>query len=178
MIEVDARGRAALDAVLASLHAERQKAEGPEATWLGASRSLIVRLAGVLELLGSIDGKAVQPGAIGKEQVEAAAALWRDYFWPHARAVFDSAELSDYSKRVRRVARWLLDKRPASVSREEVRRRALSLSRDGRRNRARATAARSISALSAPTSPSATGPAGPPTIGWSIPPCSKVKTAS
>ena len=126
VIEVDARGRAALDGVLATLHAERQKAEGPEATWLGASRSLIVRLAGVLELLGSIDGKAVRPGAIGKEQVEAAAALWRDYFWPHAKAVFDSAELSDHSKRVRRVARWLLATQAKAVSREEVRRRALS----------------------------------------------------
>ena len=128
VIEVDARGRAALDGVLATLHAERHKAEGPEATWLGASRSLIVRLAGVLELLGSIDGRVVRPGAIGAEQVEAAAALWRDYFWPHARAVFDSAELSEHSRRVRRVARWLLDKRPATVSREDIRRRALSLS--------------------------------------------------
>ena len=45
-----------------------------------------------------------------------------------ARAVFDSAELSDYSKRVRRVARWLLDKRPTAVSREDIRRRALSMS--------------------------------------------------
>jgi hypothetical protein len=128
VIEVDARGRAALDAVLATVHAERQKAEGPEATWLGMSRSLIVRLAGALELLGTMDGKAKRPGAIGAEQVEAAAALWRDYYWPHAKAVFDSAELSDHSKRVRRVARWLLDKRPATVSREDIRRRALSMS--------------------------------------------------
>ncbi len=126
VIEVDAHGRAALDGVLATLHAERQKAEGPEATWLGASRSLIVRLAGGLELMGSIDGKVLRPGAIGKEQVEAAAALWRDYYWPHAKAVFDSAELSDHKKRVRRVARWLLATRPKEVSREEVRRRALS----------------------------------------------------
>ena len=128
VIEVDARGRTALDAVLAGLHAERRKAEGLEAAWLGKSRSLIVRLAGVLELLATIDGKATRPGAIGAEQVEAAAALWRDYFWPHARSVFDSAELSDHSKRVRRVARWLLDKRPATVSREDIRRRALSMS--------------------------------------------------
>jgi hypothetical protein len=125
VLTVDARGRAALDKVLSTLHAERQTVEGLEAAWLGKSRSLIVRLAGVLELLATIDGKVLRPGAIGSEQVEAAAALWRDYFWPHARSVFDSAELSDYSKRVRRVARWLLDKRPAEVSREEVRRRAL-----------------------------------------------------
>jgi hypothetical protein len=124
-LTVDARGRAALDRVLATLHAERQKVEGLEAAWIGRSRSLIVRLAGVIELLGSIDGKVVKPGAIGAEQVEAAAALWRDYYRPHAKAVFDSTELSDYSKRVRRVARWLLEKRPAEVSREEVRRRAL-----------------------------------------------------
>ena len=122
---VDARGRAALDKVLSTLHAERQNVEGLEAAWIGKSRSLIVRLAGIIELLGSIDGKVVRPGAIGAEQVEAAAQLWRDYYWPHAKAVFDSAELSDHAKRVRRVARWLLDKRPAEVSREEVRRRAL-----------------------------------------------------
>ena len=125
VIDVDARGRAALDDALAALHEARRKAEGLEAAWLGKSRSLIVRLAGALELLATIDGKARRPGAIGAEQVEAAAALWRDYFWPHARSVFDSAELSHHAKRVRRVARWLLDKRPAGVSREEVRRRAL-----------------------------------------------------
>jgi len=128
VLTVDARGIAALDGVLAGLHAERAKAEGLEAAWLGKSRSQIVRLAGLLELLASIDGKVLRPGAIGREQIEAAAALWRDYFWPHAKAVFDSAELSDYAKRVRRVARWLLDKRPGSVSREEVRRRGLSMS--------------------------------------------------
>ncbi|GEP53957.1 DUF3987 domain-containing protein [Reyranella soli] len=125
VLAVDDRGRAALDKVLAALHAERQNVEGLEAAWIGKSRSLIVRLAGVLELLATIDGKAKRPGAIGAEQVEAVAALWRDYYWPHAKAVFDSAELSDNSKRVLRVARWLVAKRPADVSREEIRRRAL-----------------------------------------------------
>jgi|FEC22Drversion2_1045045.scaffolds.fasta_scaffold01638_7 Protein of unknown function (DUF3987) len=125
VLTVDARGIAALDGVLAGLHAERAKAEGLEAAWLGKSRSQIVRLAGLLELLASIDGKVLRPGAIGREQIEAAAALWRDYFWPHAKAVFDSAEPSDHTKRVRRVARWLVDKRPESLSREEVRRGAL-----------------------------------------------------
>lgn len=126
VIDVDARGRGALDVVLAGLHDERRGAEGLQAAWLGKSRSLIVRLAGILELLATIDGKGRHPGAIGAEQIETAAALWRDYFWPHAKAVFDSAELSDHCKRVRRVARWLLDKRPTEVSREEVRRRGLS----------------------------------------------------
>jgi hypothetical protein len=128
VIDVDARGRAALDAVLAGLHDERRKAEGLEAAWLGKSRSLIVRLAGILELLATVDSKAKRPGAIGAEQVEAAAALWRDYFWPHARSVFDSAELSDHSKRVRRVARWLHGTKPKGVTREDIRRNVLSRS--------------------------------------------------
>ena len=131
VLAVDDRGRAALDKVLAALHAERQNVEGLEAAWIGKSRSLIVRLAGVLELLATIDGKAKRPGAIGAEQVEAAATLWRDYYWPHAKAMFDSAELSDHAKRVRRVARWLMDKRPTTVSRDDIRRRALSLSATG-----------------------------------------------
>jgi len=102
VLAVDDRGRAALDKVLSVLHAERQNVEGLESAWIGKSRSLIVRLAGIVELLGSIDGKVVRPGAIGAEQVEAAAALWRDYYWPHAKAVFDSAELSDHARAPRR----------------------------------------------------------------------------
>jgi hypothetical protein len=45
VLAVDDRGRAALDKVLATLHAERQNVEGLEAAWIGKSRSLIVRLA-------------------------------------------------------------------------------------------------------------------------------------
>ena len=126
VLAFDGRGVAALDGVLSDLHTERRKAEGLEAAWIGKSRSFIVRLAGALELLASVDVTCRRPGAIGAEQVEAAAALWRDYYWPHARAVFDSALLFDHARRVRRVARWLLGTRPKAVSREEVRRRALS----------------------------------------------------
>lgn len=125
-LRFDERGVKALDVLLVDLHAARRSAEGLEAAWLGKSRAFIVRLAGVVELLGFAGGPRSRPGAIGTEQVEAAAALWRGYFWPHARAVFDSAELSDHKRRVRRVARWLRDTRLATVSRQEITRRALS----------------------------------------------------
>ena len=125
-LRFDERGVKALDGVLIDLHAARRSAEGLEAAWLGKGKTFIVRLAGVLELLGFTGGPRSRPGAIGAEQVEAAAALWRSYFWAHARAVFDSVELSDHKRRVHRVACWLRDTRPASVSREEIRRRALS----------------------------------------------------
>lgn len=125
-IPFDERGVKALDRFLVDLHAARRCAEGLEAAWLGKSGAFIVRLAGVLELVGIAGGPRSRPGAIGSEQVEAAAALWRSYFWPHARVVFDSAELSDHKRRVRRVARWLLETRPATVSRHAIRRRVLS----------------------------------------------------
>lgn len=124
-LRFDERGVKALDGLLIDLHAARRGAEGLEAAWLGRSRAFIVRLAGVLELLGFAGGPRSRPGAIGAEQVEAAAALWRSYFWPHARAVFDSVLLSDHERRVRRVACWLRETRPSTVSREEIRRRAL-----------------------------------------------------
>ena len=111
-LRVDERGVKALDGVLIDLHAARRSTEGLEAAWLGKGKTFIVRLAGVLELLGFTGGPRSRPGAIGAEQVEAAAALWRSYFWPHARAVFDSAELSDHKRRVRRVACWLRETRP------------------------------------------------------------------
>jgi len=125
-LRFDERGVKALDGFLTDLHAARQSAEGLEAAWLGKSRALVVRLAGILELLGFTGGPRSRPGAIGREQVDAAVALWRGYFWPHARAVFDSAELSDHKRRVRRVARWLRDTRLTTVSRQEIIRRALS----------------------------------------------------
>jgi hypothetical protein len=124
-LRLDERGVKALDGVLIDLHAARRSAEGLEAAWLGKSGAVIVRLAGVLELLGFTGGPRSRPGVIGSEQVEAAAALWRSYFWPHARAVFDSAVLSDHGRRVRRVACWLRETRLATVSGEEIRRRPL-----------------------------------------------------
>ena len=65
------------------------------------------------------------PGHIGREQVEAAAALWTGYFRPHARAVFERAAPSDFDGQVWRVARWLREGGATVVSRTDVRRKAL-----------------------------------------------------
>jgi Protein of unknown function (DUF3987) len=123
----DQHGVKALDGFLAGLHAERGKAEGLEAAWLGKGGAAVARLAGALELLAwSGSGAPGLPGHIGRDQVEAAANLWTGYFRPHARALFDRVAPTDYSGRVRRVARWLKDSRATVVSREDVRCHALS----------------------------------------------------
>jgi Protein of unknown function (DUF3987) len=127
VLPFDRHGVTALDGFLAGLHAERCKAEGLEAAWLGKGAAAVARLAGALELLAwSGSGAPGLPGHIGRDQVEAAASLWTGYFRPHARALFDRVAPADYGRRVRRVARWLKDSRATVVSREDIRCQALS----------------------------------------------------
>jgi hypothetical protein len=127
VLSFDAHGVEVFDGFLAGLHFALSKSDGPEAAWLAKGRATVARLAGALELLAwSGSGVPGLPGLIGGDRVEAAAALWTSYFQPHARAVFDRAVPSDHERRVRRVARWLKDEGAAVVSREDIRRRALS----------------------------------------------------
>jgi len=128
-LTVDEHGQKALDGFLAGLHAEAGRVEGLEACWLGNGPGTVARLAGALELLGwSGLVSAGRPGAIGRDHVETAAALWTSYFRPHARAVFQQAAPSNFTAQVRRAARWLKAAGKTVVSREDIRRDALSQS--------------------------------------------------
>ena len=131
VLSFDRHGVEAFDGFLAGLHADRRGTEGLEAAWLGKGRSTVARLAGALELLAWSGSDAPgPPGHIGREQVEAAAALWSRYFRPHARAVLDHAAPTDSRHRVKRVARWLKEGRVKVVAREDIRRDALARSVD------------------------------------------------
>ena len=100
--------------------------DGLEAAWIGKAPGTIVRLAGLLCLMEWAQQKREQPPAGVEEQhVERAHALWSDYFWPHAQAVFGHAGTTLAERQARRVARWLRRMRPDAVSREEIRREAL-----------------------------------------------------
>src|SRR5258708_31164841 len=125
----DEQGLKALDRFLARLHAQRPRAEGPEAHWLGKRAGTAARLAGLRALLtwAGARGSAV-PGPIGREPVEAAVDLWEGYFRPHAQALFDRAVPTGLEQRVRRTARWLKHGRQTEVSREDIRRDALAQS--------------------------------------------------
>ena len=126
VLPFDQRGVEAFDGFLAGLHADRRKTEGLEAALLGKGRSTVARLAGALELLAwSANDAPGLPGHIGREQVEAAAALWTNYFRPHACAVFGRVMPTTSEDRVRRVARWLKGSGATVISREDIRCRAL-----------------------------------------------------
>ena len=126
VLSFDQRGVEAFDGFLAGLHADRRRTEGLEAAWLGKGRSTVARLAGALELLAwsGTDAPGL-PGHIGREQVEAAAALWTGYFRPHARAVFDRAAPTDFDHQRTAGGALAQGSRSDGVSREDIRRRAL-----------------------------------------------------
>jgi|HubBroStandDraft_6_1064221.scaffolds.fasta_scaffold235107_1 hypothetical protein len=107
---------------LEGLHREPRHAESLEAAWLAKGPGTVARLAAALELLGWSGGPASRPpGPIGRDAVEAAVALWCDYFRPHATAAFNRAGPTDLERHARRVLRWLKAGNRTEVSGEEVR---------------------------------------------------------
>jgi hypothetical protein len=116
------------DRFLTWLQEEIRGAEGAEAGWLGKGRGTVVRLAAIFALLdwSRHAATARPPGTVGRDHLQAATRLWRDYFRPHGRAVLDRCAPSDVERQVRRVVRWLKKAgAKAEITREEVRRHAL-----------------------------------------------------
>jgi uncharacterized protein DUF3987 len=134
VLALDEGAAKAFDAFLAGLHDLVQRAEGLEADWLGKGSGTVARLAGVLALLAwAGSGVGGAPGKVGLESMEAAVRLWSDYLRPHACLVFDRVGPTDTERHARRVVRWLKERRPTEVSREDVRRRALGRTLDADR---------------------------------------------
>jgi len=131
VLSFEASGLDRFETFLEGLHRETRDAESLEAAWLGKGPGTVARLAAALELLGWSGGPATQPpGPIGRDAVEAAVVLWRDYFLPHAKAAFNRAGPTDMEHHTRRVLRWLQERNRTEVSSREVRcgglRRALN----------------------------------------------------
>jgi hypothetical protein len=108
-------------------HQGRPSLDGREREYWCKGTAHVLRLAGTLCLLEwSWSGDAEEPQAIDARHVESAVMLWRDYYWPHGRAALRLVGISDRHIHARTVLRWLNANHKATVSREEVRREALS----------------------------------------------------
>jgi uncharacterized protein DUF3987 len=121
------------DNCLQRLHGETLQAKGLMAGWLGKGRGTVARLAGVLALLdwtANRPSTAPPPTLITAQHLIAAWELWERYYRPHACAVFDRAGPSDRDRELRQHARrvidWIRARGATEVSREDVRREALS----------------------------------------------------
>ena len=61
-----------------------------------------------------------------KQAVHRAIMIWGEYFRLHAQAIFGQSGRSDLDRVLRRVVKWLRTERSKTVSREDIRRHALS----------------------------------------------------
>jgi hypothetical protein len=119
--EVDA-GSAALD--------------GREAEWWAKAPAHVLRLAGTLAYLDwarrTVGQRMLvdEPHKIERTFLDGAVRLVRDYFWPHARSALRLIGLSERHANARKVLRWLQANNRIEVSREEIRRTALTRSID------------------------------------------------
>ena len=112
--------------------------DGHERQWLVKGETVVLRLAGTLAYMAwaislgapptnGLDGitGALEPKTIDEQFMTAAIRLWRDFFWPHARAALRQIGSSDRHREARRALRWIKAHGKHEVSREDIRREAL-----------------------------------------------------
>jgi hypothetical protein len=112
--------------------------DGHERHWFVKGETTVLRLAGTLAYMAwaialgepsssGLDGitGSLEPKTIDQQFMTDAIRLWRDFFWPHARAAMRQIGLSDRHRNARRVLRWLKAHGRDEVSREDIRREAL-----------------------------------------------------
>jgi uncharacterized protein DUF3987 len=106
---------------------EKNAFEGREREWFSKATAHVLRLANTLtHVEWALTTDAIKPVAVNKTTMEAAIKLVSDYFWPHARACLRLIGLTEKHTNARRVLLWIRAKGKTEVSREEIRRDALS----------------------------------------------------
>lgn len=109
------------------VYERREGLDGREREWFAKGPGQVLRLAGTLCLLDwAMSDQTEEPRRIGGEYVRAAIRLWHEYFLPHARAALRQIGLSDQHADARRVFNWARVEGRRILSREDIRRDALS----------------------------------------------------
>jgi hypothetical protein len=124
------------------VHEAKNALDGRERQWFVKGETNVLRLAGTLAYMnwaislgapgGGIEAitRSLEPKVIAEDSMVAAVSLWRDFFWPHARAALRQIGLSERHALSRRALRWIKVHGKQEVSREEIRRDALAQSLD------------------------------------------------
>lgn len=106
---------------------EKNAFEGREREWFAKATAHALRLANTLtHVEWALTTDVIKPVAVSKTTMTATISLIRDYFWPHARACLRLIGLTEKHTNARRVLLWIRAKGRTEVSREEIRRDALS----------------------------------------------------
>jgi hypothetical protein len=112
------------------VHEVKDTLDGREREWWAKADAHVLRLTGTLAYLSWAVSDKREPNEIGAKFIKSAVRLVRDYFWPHSRAALRQIGLSDRHVNARRVLRWIQAQKKESVSRDDIRRDALSRSLD------------------------------------------------
>jgi hypothetical protein len=136
VVPLSAEARATFEDFRKEVDAGSAALDGREAEWWAKGPAHVLRLAGTLAYLDWARRTAGQPIVVAephkieKTFLDGAVRLVRDYFWPHARSSLRLIGLSERHVNARKVLCWVQDQNRAEVSREEIRRTALTRSID------------------------------------------------
>jgi hypothetical protein len=140
-IDLDAEARGEFAQFAQFAQQEKNAFEGREREWFAKATAHVLRLADTLtHVEWALTTDVTKPVAVNKTTMRAAIKLVRDYFWPHARACLRLIGLTERNTNARRVLLWIRAKRRTEVSREEIRRDALSQRLDANETAALLTA--------------------------------------
>ena len=108
----------------------KKELDGREREYFCKGNAHVLRLAGTLAFLEWSWTGGPEPQAIEQRHIEGAVTLFRDYYWPHARAALRQMGSTDKHADARRVSRWIKANHKTEVSREELRVEALGKRHD------------------------------------------------
>jgi hypothetical protein len=109
--------------------------DGREREWAAKGATHVLRLSGTLAYLDWAMLGGAEPQSIGEQYVEAAARLWREYFWPHSRAALRQIGLTEKHSNARRALCWTRTNRKLEISLLDIRREALGRRLDAEQTR-------------------------------------------
>jgi hypothetical protein len=139
-VKLDADAAAEFAQFAQFAHQEKNAFEGREREWFAKATAHVLRLANTLtHVEWALTTEIIKPATVNKATMQAAIKLVRDYFWPHARACLRLIGLTETHTDARRVLLWIRARQKTEVSREEIRRDALSQRLDANATTALAT---------------------------------------
>jgi hypothetical protein len=109
--------------------------DGREREWVAKGSTHVLRLSGTLAYLDWAMVGGPEPQSIGRQHVEAAVRLWRDYFWPHSRAALRQIGLTEKHNNARRALCWIGNNQKSEVSLQDIRQDALGRRLDAEQTR-------------------------------------------
>jgi len=134
-VDLSPEGLVAFESFRTFLAQLKPDLDGREREWVAKGGTHVLRLSGTLAYLDWAMLGGAEPQSIGKEYVEAAVRLWRDYFWPHSRAALRQIGLTERRTNARRALCWIRTNQRTEVSLLDIRQDALGRRLDAEQTR-------------------------------------------